>query len=233
MTKDTRSRRAPKGRRAPITRERIAAAAFTLVDAEGEAALSARRLAALLQCEAMSLYHHLPNMEAVLDTLVDQLLGTLEVPPVDGDPGAALRRAGRSFLALAEQHPRVVRIVVARRWTTPIAFARVQALVALYVAAGVPAALALRHARVLGAYLGGATSALAGWQLDGLRVRSEEGSDPHPGVAAQDVQAQSTAALVRADLEAGLDWLLAAQLGQGEGALSGSRPTPRASPDSD
>lgn len=210
MTNDTRRRRGARSR-APITRERIAAAAFALVDAEGESALSARRLAAQLGCEAMSLYHHVPNMEAVLDTLVDQLLGTLEIPAVDAEPGAALRRAGRSFLALADAHPRVVRIVVARRWTTPIAFARVQALVALYQAAGVPHELALRHARVLGAYLGGATSALAGWRLDAQRASPDAGAvDPAAEVPA--LRAQSTAELVRADLEAGLDWLLAAQL---------------------
>ena len=46
-----------------------------LADAEGLAAVTMRRLAADLGVEAMSLYHHLPGKEALLDGLVDARRG--------------------------------------------------------------------------------------------------------------------------------------------------------------
>lgn len=215
MTEDTDPSppRQRRKQRPPLTRPQIVAAAFRLLDEEGEAALSMRRLAAVLGCEAMSLYHHLPGIEALADALVDALFEQLELPAVAGDPAPALKQAGRSFLALAERHPHVVRLVVGRRWTTPLAFARVQALVGWYRQAGAAGDHALRHARVLGAYLGGAATALAGWRLDAQRIPA---SPQAPQAAAPGVDPglwqRSTQSQVRADLEAGLDWLLNAQL---------------------
>jgi AcrR family transcriptional regulator len=56
---------------AALSRERVLAAAVALADREGLPALTMRRLAAELGVEAMSLYHHVPNKEALLDGLVE------------------------------------------------------------------------------------------------------------------------------------------------------------------
>lgn len=60
--------------RAPLSRERVLAAAMELADAEGIPALTMRRLAAALGVEAMSLYHHVPGKERLLDGLADAVL---------------------------------------------------------------------------------------------------------------------------------------------------------------
>ncbi|MEW2442161.1 TetR/AcrR family transcriptional regulator [Micromonospora marina] len=60
--------------REPLSRERALASAIALVDAEGMAALTMRRLAAELGVEAMSLYHHLPGKGGLLDGLVDAVV---------------------------------------------------------------------------------------------------------------------------------------------------------------
>lgn len=81
-------------RRKPLTRERILEAAMALADAEGLDAITMRRLAADLGVEAMSLYHHLPNKDALLDGLVDAIIG--EVNDATGeDTGADWRAALR------------------------------------------------------------------------------------------------------------------------------------------
>ncbi len=50
-----------RGRERPLTREELLDAALGIVDSEGLAALTMRRLAAAVGVEAMSLYYHVPQ----------------------------------------------------------------------------------------------------------------------------------------------------------------------------
>ena len=61
-------------RREPLNRERVLAAAVDLADSEGLRAVTMRRLAATLGVEAMSLYHHLPGKDGLLDGLVENVV---------------------------------------------------------------------------------------------------------------------------------------------------------------
>jgi AcrR family transcriptional regulator len=54
---------------APLSSDLIADAALALVDREGLGALSMRRIGVALGVEAMALYHHFPNKEALLEGL--------------------------------------------------------------------------------------------------------------------------------------------------------------------
>lgn len=60
--------------RAPLTKDSVMAAAISLADEHGIEALTMRRLAEQLGVEAMSLYHHIPNKEALLDGVVDLVM---------------------------------------------------------------------------------------------------------------------------------------------------------------
>lgn len=55
------------------------AAALALVDREGITALSMRKLGAELGVEAMTLYYYVPNKDAVLDGLVNQVIARIQV----------------------------------------------------------------------------------------------------------------------------------------------------------
>src|SRR5688572_24509520 len=68
---------ASKRARKPLSRERALATAMKLADAEGLAGVTMRRLAGKLGVEAMSLYHHLPGKEGLLDGLVEALVGEI------------------------------------------------------------------------------------------------------------------------------------------------------------
>ena len=63
--------------RAPLSRARVFRSAVDLVDADGLEALTMRRLAEALDVEAMSLYHHVPNKEGVLDGIVEVIVGEM------------------------------------------------------------------------------------------------------------------------------------------------------------
>ena len=63
--------------RSPLTREKVLGAAVRIADQGGLESLTMRNLAGVLGVEAMSLYHHVANKEAILDGIVEQVLGEL------------------------------------------------------------------------------------------------------------------------------------------------------------
>lgn len=65
------------GPRAGLDVDRIVAAAVTLADAEGLAALSVRRVAAALGVAPMTLYTHVPGKGELTDLMVDAVTGEL------------------------------------------------------------------------------------------------------------------------------------------------------------
>ena len=69
----------------PLSRERIVATAVEMLDAEGTAGVSMRRLADRLGAGAMSLYWHVANKEQVLDLALDQVL-EYRAPQQAGEP---------------------------------------------------------------------------------------------------------------------------------------------------
>lgn len=96
----------PGDARTPLTRERILAAALSLVEREGPAALSMRRLARDLGVEAMSLYNHVGGKAEILDGLAELFLIAIELPPERGDSWEdRIRALARAFrkAALANQ----------------------------------------------------------------------------------------------------------------------------------
>ncbi len=94
--------------RRPLTRDRIVRAALDLIDEGGLDALTMRRLGAALGVEAMSLYKHVPNKDAILDGVRELLLGdfaaSLPRAPA-GDWRDDLRRFARAYRALGRAHP--------------------------------------------------------------------------------------------------------------------------------
>lgn len=64
--------------RMPLTKERVFGAAIRVADEGGLDALTMRKLAEELGVEAMSLYYHVANKEAVLDGIVDAIMGEVE-----------------------------------------------------------------------------------------------------------------------------------------------------------
>src|SRR5687768_1922235 len=64
--------------RVPLSRERIVTAALDSIESNGLANLTMRRLGESLGVEAMSLYRYVPGREALLDAVVQQIIGDME-----------------------------------------------------------------------------------------------------------------------------------------------------------
>jgi AcrR family transcriptional regulator len=100
--------------RQPLSRRRVLEEAVRLVDREGLEALTMRKLGAELGVEAMSLYNHVPNKSALLDGMVEVLLGELEIPPENRGWEERIREGYRAFRRLAHEHPNVFPLLVNR-----------------------------------------------------------------------------------------------------------------------
>ncbi|SRR6266404_3538390 len=149
----------------------IARTAVNLIHREGAEALSSRGLAAKLRCSAMSLYHHVRNMDEVLDLVVDHTLRTVPLPDSDRrKPRKQLEELLRAYLKLAGARPRIFRVIGTRRWRTPAAVAFQSRIYELLILIGLKRGEALRAARVLIVYLNGGGLAIAGWKLNRAKV---------------------------------------------------------------
>ena len=88
--------------RAPLSQARVIDAAVRVADSGGLGSVSMRNVGKELSVEAMSLYHHIANKEALLDELADWVFSQIELPD-DGmgwRVGMELRaRSARKVLA--------------------------------------------------------------------------------------------------------------------------------------
>jgi AcrR family transcriptional regulator len=105
-----RSKVSGNGREIRLTEERIVAAALTLIDADGIDALSMRKLAAALDVNPMSLYHHVANKAALLSAVIRRVAAALRLPgPADGTWQQRLRLLAEAFRDLSRAHRDLVR----------------------------------------------------------------------------------------------------------------------------
>jgi AcrR family transcriptional regulator len=140
---------------AALSPERILAAAQALVAADGLAALSTRRLAQHLGCEAMSIYHHFPSKHHLLDAMVDAAIGSIERPPPTLPPLQRLRAAMHAYRAMTHRHAALYPLVAVHRLNTPTGVRYIESILALVQAVVPDAEKAARHFRTLGYFLMG------------------------------------------------------------------------------
>lgn len=101
--------RGTRKREVPLTDAGIYAVALRLIDADGVETLTMRKLAAALDANPMSLYHHVPNKDAVLRG-VTRMVGTQfrTVTLEDAPWQERIRLLATDFRALAHRHPKLM-----------------------------------------------------------------------------------------------------------------------------
>jgi AcrR family transcriptional regulator len=159
--------------RQPLSRRRVLEEAVRFVDREGLEALTMRKLGAELGVEAMSLYNHVPNKSALLDGMVEVLLGELEVPPENHGWEERIRDGYRAFRRLAHEHPNVFPLLVNRPPDTMDGVWLVEEFLKTLEEAGFGKETALHAFRALSSYtFGYAMAEIRGFALepDGSRL---------------------------------------------------------------
>ncbi|MCF4119708.1 TetR/AcrR family transcriptional regulator [Antribacter sp. KLBMP9083] len=148
--------------RAPLTRERVLAAAVALADAEGIAAVTMRRVAGELGVEAMSLYHHLPGKADLLDGLVDVVAAEVATEIAGRDLPAEDWRAEVSARCLTARtvmlrHPWAPGLMGSRSTVPPVVYGLYEGVVGAMVRGGLSYRLAHRALHALGSMVLGFT----------------------------------------------------------------------------
>ena len=140
--------------RAPLSRERVLSAAVAIADREGLSAVTMRRLAAVLRVEAMSLYHHLPGKEALLDGLVDSIAREVDAEigrlPRAGGWRQALRQRCLGARVVMVRHSWAPGLIGSRPAIPPALFLHFEATLATMIEGGFSYHLAHRAMHALG-----------------------------------------------------------------------------------
>ncbi|MEU4606349.1 TetR/AcrR family transcriptional regulator [Kribbella sp. NPDC023972] len=103
----TRPKRGRRREQPALSQEQIVAEAIKLLDAEGLEALTMRKLGAALGAVATAVYWHVANKDELLELVVDEVYGEIDVPEVT-DPGqwrAAAESSARSLRSMIVRHP--------------------------------------------------------------------------------------------------------------------------------
>lgn len=91
-----------------------------IVDAEGLEALTMRRLASELAVEAASLYHHVPNKDALLDGVLIRTRAEIQIPdPVPSDWKLLMEAIFTEYGRVLASHPNLVSLAGRRVESDP------------------------------------------------------------------------------------------------------------------
>ncbi len=111
MTKPTDQKTEPRPR---LNRDLVLRTALELADTYGIEALTMRKLAQELSVEAMSLYHHVANKDALLDGMIDLVSAEIELPSKEDDWKNALRVRAISAHEALVRHPWAIGLMESR-----------------------------------------------------------------------------------------------------------------------
>ena len=137
-TDPPRSRRERPAKPA-LTRAGIVAAAVAIMRAEGLQKVTMRRLAQELDTGAASLYVYVRNAAELHAAVLDELLGTVELPPAGGDWRGRLEQVLTSYTAVLLEHPGLAQSALVARPSGEHYLNLIEALLALLDEGGVPA----------------------------------------------------------------------------------------------
>ena len=110
--------------------------AVTLADEIGIDAFTIRKLAEALEVKPMTIYHHLPNKEAIVDGMVDRVFAEIDAPPPDLDWKTAIRHRTASAREVLARHPWATPLMDSRTSPGPATLAHHDAVLGCLRAAG-------------------------------------------------------------------------------------------------
>jgi AcrR family transcriptional regulator len=147
---------AERADRRPLTRDAIVDAALALLDREGLAGLSMRRLAQELGAGAASLYWHVRDKEELLSLLLDRIVGEAQIP--DPDPAnwrEQVKELARGSRRLLHSHRDAALISMGRIPAGPRSLPVLERYLAVLAAGGLPPRVIAYASDMFALYVGG------------------------------------------------------------------------------
>ncbi|WP_189146420.1 TetR/AcrR family transcriptional regulator [Streptomyces lacrimifluminis] len=155
-----------------LSTDLIVETARALVDAEGLAALSTRRLAAELGVSGPSLYNHFRTKDQILEAVADSVSVLVDLSMFEGGEGArdwrtALRDWAVSYRAALRDHPNIVPVLARGPGRRPAGLRLADAVYGGMVEAGWPPAQATSIGALMRYFImGSALGSFAGGFVD-------------------------------------------------------------------
>lgn len=152
--------------RPQLTRERIVKTALEIVDRDGLAALSMRRLGAELHVDPMAIYYYVPNKEALLDAIVEAVMSEIDLS-VDHPEDSFEDRIMCAAIAYRDTllaHANALPIVLSRGPSTPGSMRPVEFLIGVLREAGLPPTRAMAGMNALAATVRGTVAMIQNGQ---------------------------------------------------------------------
>jgi AcrR family transcriptional regulator len=168
-------RRGPRPRH---TRQEVAAAAVTIADADGIERVTLRAVAASLGVGVMSLYNYVPDKQALVYAMVEEVAGELRLPEPTGDWRADMHRLAHEQRALLQRHQWLITESSHLQPLGPAVLAQLDWALGVLEPTGLPAPERLE------------TIAMLNWFI-GTLVRGELATRAAPGPDSEQAKAQA------------------------------------------
>ncbi|HEY0449732.1 TetR/AcrR family transcriptional regulator [Actinophytocola sp.] len=131
-------------------------AAIRVADRGGVEAVTMRRVAQELGVEAMSLYHHVPNKDAILDGVTDAVFAAIDLPGATCDDWRdAIRARACSARAVLSQHSWALGLMDSRRNPGRATLRHHDAVLGVLREAGFTLPMAVHAVSLIDSYIGG------------------------------------------------------------------------------
>lgn len=145
----------PSTKKQRLTAERVLDGAMTLADQIGVHELTIRKLAEALDTKPMTIYHHLPSKDAILDGILDRVFAEIDRPPTDLDWKPAMRHRCRSAREALSRHPWAAPLMESRTHPGPETLGHHDAVIGCLRRGGLSLAMTAHAYALLDSYVYG------------------------------------------------------------------------------
>src|SRR6266852_2890386 len=139
----------------PLKRERVLRAALVLADSSGIDSLTMRNLGRELGVEAMSVYNHVANNDAIIDGIVDLVFSEIDIPSGGADWKKAMRKRAISAHEALLRHPWATSLMQSRTKPGPATLRHHDTVLATLRKAGFTVVMAAHAFSVIDGYVYG------------------------------------------------------------------------------
>ncbi|MEM8924828.1 MAG: TetR/AcrR family transcriptional regulator C-terminal domain-containing protein [Actinomycetota bacterium] len=146
---------APKAKRPRLSPERVIEGAVALADRIGMEAFTIRKLADELGTRPMTIYHHVPNKEAIVDGMVDLVYSRIDLPPAHAPWREAIAVRARSARAVLVRHGWAAPLMESRVNPGPATLGHHDAVIGCFRRAGFSVAMTAHAYALVDAFIYG------------------------------------------------------------------------------
>ncbi|NSC21574.1 TetR/AcrR family transcriptional regulator [Streptomyces albus subsp. chlorinus] len=165
----------PAPKRKPLTLQTIIDGALAVLDREGLEVLSMRKVAAEVGVAVSALYAHVRDKDELLQVMYEHVYTRFSVPDPDPDNWQEqVRELARQLRRLLLSHRDMARISMGRFPAGPNLVVQLERMLALFLAAGLPAPIATKAGDMLSLLVEGVVLETDMWHERGIDDESDE-----------------------------------------------------------